>query len=73
MSKLTCKRCGATAEGKDFDECDSIIDHSIGLIKGWDCAGKPDDLIFSGEKAKVTQSTDKPLPPVKPLAKKKSK
>lgn len=49
MAVLECIRCGATAEGKDFEECDSLINHEIGTSKGRPCAGKPSDLRLDGK------------------------
>jgi len=54
MSKLFCKRCRAEAEGKNFAECDSKIDHARGLSIGRKCAGLESDLVFTDTaKAKV--------------------
>lgn len=62
MALLSCKRCGATAEGKDFDEADAKIDHAVGLSKGWPCTGNPDNLVWSGEKTAKPAETPKPKP-----------
>ena len=54
MSKLFCKRCQATSEGKNFADCDSKIDHARGLSIGRKCAGLESDLVLTeAVKAKV--------------------
>lgn len=55
MGKLSCKRCGATAEGKTQAEADEKIDHAIGKMRGRPCSGLQSDLVWEGGKAKATE------------------
>ncbi len=46
MGKLSCKRCGATAEADSQEEADELIDHARGVMIGRPCSGKQSDLVW---------------------------
>ena len=48
MGQLSCKRCGAHAEGDTRDEADAKIDHSLGQKIGRPCSGNQKDLDWDG-------------------------
>ena len=75
MGKLSCQRCGATAEGETFEEADERIDHALGLSKGRPCSGKQSDLIWEGssEKRKVTVDVEDITESESPKMKKSTK
>ncbi len=52
MGTLSCKRCGATAEGSDQKEADDRIDHSRGSMIGFPCSGNQQDLVWDGTEGK---------------------
>ncbi|HKZ42772.1 MAG TPA: hypothetical protein VJ044_17545 [Candidatus Hodarchaeales archaeon] len=58
MGKLTCQRCGATAEGDSFDEADARIDHALGLSKGRPCSGKTSDLVWNTKNVEAEITSD---------------
>lgn len=58
MGKLTCQRCGATAEGETFADADELIDHAVGLIRGRPCSGKESDLTFDNKSIEPEISTN---------------
>ncbi len=57
MTKLFCKRCEAMSEGKNFEECDSLIDHARGLSKGRKCAGLESDLVITETAKTIAKKT----------------
>lgn len=58
MGTLTCQRCGATSEGKSFEDADDIIDHAVGLVRGRPCSGKDSDLVWDTKDVDVEISDD---------------
>lgn len=59
MGQLSCKRCGAQAEGATRKEADDKIDHSLGQKIGRPCSGNQKDLDWD---TSVTGAQPEPEP-----------
>ncbi len=66
MGKLSCSRCGASAEADSREKADELIDHARGQMIGRPCSGKQSDLTWTGgattkrESVVVEKVTEKP-------------
>jgi len=49
MPTLVCSCCGEEAEGKNFTEADTKIDHAKGQSRGRPCGGDPRNLTWDGK------------------------
>ena len=57
MGKLSCRRCGASAEAGSQEEADAIIDHARGQMIGRPCSGKESDLVWEGSTTTTNTGT----------------